>query len=689
MIFRINKLDAKVVPESPGKYHVDYNVYLEVYDDNNQPTDGNYVSVFVRQDSSNGQSETVEYNIPGQRLLLFSGTVDQVSQNGITELLTFTVVNYTVPSSPAPVYGDVRINAVNIDQKASAANATDARITINAFATYGPVQYSVDALAYQSSATFSGLSGGVHTAYAKDATDAVASLPFTIPTVRSLLIADPSVTLPGGNISRWNAAFNPIVFTYQRKDFEVINIQNGPQSGGTTFSINGVVSKIKKGDQVYVNAGAYNGIYNVLDASGSQLTLDVPYIVGTGTTGFMNSNTLRSYYKVTTRVIYQDKETGLMKSINSENRPDAKGVIRADLSSFLQSLLFAADNSNYTLTNYRDTNLSASYQVAYQESWVDENQQEQKADEITIAEPYYITYSARQLGSKYGGNMAVYIPFKTVASPDFRAQWVTDFAEPAFSPGYPFDIGFIYSEDLVGLNLYYELTMLDANRNPLSDGILTSYLLNDNNSFLLQQDGGKFIIRQTATNTTGVLLPNQLGLNRLLIQPDLPPEASYLSIVLKYRDTDNNPVPVTQTQTIRVDDAVEDNSIYLRWIGLSGSWNYYRFVYNQEVSLDVQNAVIVKKFVTDWENQEGIEEVISKNAGSKIKLMAEDLSIADIKGLQSIKYSPKVQMLLSSNPVKWQTVVINTATYTEYETRYGRYQFSVVFNQPSLNIQTQ
>lgn len=69
--------------------------------------------------------------------------------------------------------------------------------------------------------------------------------------------------------------------------------------------------------------------------------------------------------------------------------------------------------------------------------------------------------------------------------------------------------------------------------------------------------------------------------------------------------------------------------------------------------------------------------------------MAEDLSIADIKGLQSIKYSPKVQMLVNKNPMKWQTIVLNTATFSEYETLNGHAPFSVTFNLPAINIQTQ
>jgi len=298
-----------------------------------------------------------------------------------------------------------------------------------------------------------------------------------------------------------------------------------------------------------------------------------------------------------------------------------------------------------------------------------------------------VVYAAKQLGTKHGGNLAAYVPFASVTDSPQLAKWITDFAEPAYSNGYPFDIGFIYSEYMLGLNVYCELTLLDINRTPLPGDAQANFLLNEDGSWLLNQDSSKLIISgQTISQTP---LPVQLGLNRLLINGTVPAEARYITLTLKYDDTNDVTHAITQTQTIRVDDAVDERSVYMRWIGLSGSWEYYRFVYNQEISLDVQNATIIKNFVSDWENQDSIEEVISKDAGQKMKIMAEDLSVNDIKGLQSIKYSPKVQMLVNKNPVKWQTIVINTATYSEYETMNGQAPFSITFNMPSINIQTQ
>ena len=221
----------------------------------------------------------------------------------------------------------------------------------------------------------------------------------------------------------------------------------------------------------------------------------------------------------------------------------------------------------------------------------------------------------------------------------------------------------------------------------MATNAITSYLLNDDSSWLLNQDASKLIIAAQSLSTTPIV--EQVGLNRLLINGNFESDAYYFTIALFYNDADSNPVQVTQLQTVRIDHTPDINSVYMRWIGLTGSWNYYRFIYNQEISLDVQNATIIKNFITDWQNQDGVEEVISKDAGQKMKLTAEDLSVADIRGLQSIKYSPKVQMMLSAGPVQWQTVVLNTATFSEYETINGQAPFSITFNMPSINIQTQ
>ncbi|HEY4326173.1 MAG TPA: hypothetical protein VGN20_19455 [Mucilaginibacter sp.] len=701
---------AKITPENTSVNGTQINgiMVISLYDAiTGQLTNGNNIIVSYTQ-NINGVISNQQVTIPGQATTVYSGLLSD--QDPLSPFFTtFQITNVGAVPDPSPPVNtcDLIINYVNVDSPESASGATDGQITVTATSSYSPITYSLDNITFQSSPTFAGLIGGVKTVYVTDANGCSNTLAVTVPSVNNLLVSDPSVTIIGGNISRWNSAFNPIVFTYQRKDFEVTSISLDTVSGNAQVNVNcdtilianaiiannqamanaallNIVLTNNNAVYVYVKAGPYDGVFQVLSVpSMGVLILNTPYI--STATGFININLLRPYYQVRMKITYQDN-TGRQNNITSTNRPDNIGLIKADISNFLQSLLSPKDASGYTQLNFRDNNLSASYQIEYAEYWDGKLSSNQTLSYTPISNPYYVLYAAKQLGERYGGNLAAYVPFQTVADSSQLAKWVTDFSEPTYSNGYPFDIGFIYSDDLVGQQLYCVLTPLDINRNLIVGGSQTSYLLNDDDSWLLNQDGSKLIIAdQTLLN---IPVPAQLGLNRLLINTDFADDVYYFTLALKY-ESGGFTYTVTQTQTVRIDDAIDEQSVYLRWIGLSGSWNYYRFVYNQEVSLDVQNAVIIKNYVFDWENQDGIEEVIGKSAGQKIKVMAEDISVADIKGLQSLKYSPKVQMLLNKNPVKWQTIVLNTATFAEYETLNGQGPFSVTFNLPSINIQTQ
>jgi hypothetical protein len=666
-------------------------ISIAIYDAiTGQPANGNNCTVVYTITDEFNNTVTASKVVPGLSVVIYEGNVGKVIFNSSGQVVSSTAVTFrfvsitggdtTLPPPPQQP-GDIEITVLHVDSAETAPGAHNGQVTVTATATYLPIGYTLDGLGAQASNVFTGLAGGSHTITLTDANGQALTKTVFVPTVNNLLLSDPSVTLPGGNVSRWNAAFNPVVFTYQRHDLNVTGLQLNTADGKTRVFVNDDVSAVAKGDLVYLETDTCKGTFTVSDKySNNAFVIDTPYVANGA--GSVNINRLRPYYKVLTRITFYDKLTGLQNTITATNRPNNKGITRADISTFLQSLLRARDDSDYTQTNYRDDNLSACYTIAYAEEWDGHT-----PIFNTIEHPYYVVYAAKQLGERYGGNLAAYVPFAKLPNGADKAKWITDFSEPAFSNGYPFDIGFIYSDDLTGRQLYAEFTLLDINRNPLPGGPQTGYLLNDDGSWLFNQDGSKLVIAVQSQSVVPV--PGRLGLNRLLIEGPFAADVYYLNVALKYNDEDDVTHTVTQTQTIRVDDAVDDQSVYLRWIGLSGSWNYYRFVYNQEISLDVQNAVIIKNYVFDWENQDSIEEVISKTAGQKVKVMAEDLSVADIKGLQSIKYFPKVQMLVSRNPVKWQTIVINTATYSEYETRNGQAPFSLTFNMPAINIQVQ
>jgi hypothetical protein len=645
----------------------------------NSPTNGNNVIVTYNE-IVGGISTQKQVTVAGQTQLIYAGTL--VPIDGSFPVSWSTVSVSDVPDPAPPVNQcDLFINSVVIQQPESSFNSNDASVKILASSSYGPILYSLDNVTFQLSNIFSGLSGGLKTVYVTDANTVgcAANKSFTVPVLSDLLVSDPSVTI-GSNKYRWSAAFNPVNFIYQRKDFEITSVDSITIINAGTYArvyVNGDVTGLKVNDAVYIDAGSYKGVYKVLQLGTTAGSFVIDGAYSSTATGFANINRLRPYYKVLTKITYVDPLTGLFNEMISTNRPDNTGYVKADLSNFLQSILRAKDSSDYTTLNFRDDNLSASYQVQYTETWDGHT-----PTYINLPYTYYVLYAAKQLGDRYGGNLAEYVP----APVGSAAKWITDFNEPVYNNAFPFDISFIYSELVAGRELYYKLIQYDINRNPLSVSAISVALLNEDGSFLLNQDNTKLLIaKQDLFNTP---IAEHVGLNRLLINTQFTDDVYFFSIALYY-DEGSTPVKITTDQFVRIDKEIQLQSVYLRWIGLSGSWNYYRFYYNQQIGLDVNSAITIKNYVLNWETQDTMEDVISKSAGQKMKLATEDTSVADIKGLQSIKYSPKVQMLINSNPVKWQTVIVNTSTFDEYETLKGQAPFNITISLPSINVQSQ
>lgn len=536
LISLVNTYTTVPAPNSENDYA---DVYITLIDSaTGQPANGNNVVVNY-QINENDVISKQQVPIPGQSLLIYSGLISQSGPNngGQQEVFyykTFSVTSVSGTADPSPPVNicDLKIKYINIDKPESAPGANDAQITINATSSYLPVMYSINNTTFQTSGTFSGLTGGLKTVYITDSNSAGCAVnqQITIPVLTNLLVNDPSVTI-GNNISRWSAAFNPIIFTYQRKDFEVTTITSDSLTGNAALAINANLTGVVSGDLVYVNAGTYNGVFSVVSTTGNLLTINTPYL--TSASGFININRLRHYYQLLTKITYQDRILGRSNTITSTHRPDSTGLIKADISNFLQSLLRAKDESDFTQVNYRDDNLSASYQIAYTQHWDDGSANGYTSDWIAIANPYYVIYAAKQLGERYGGNLAAYVPFKHTINGSQIAKWVTDFSEPSYSIGYPFDISFIYGEDMAGLNLYASITLLDINKNPIGS-LAPVVLLNEDGSYLLNQDSSKLIIERSALSTVPVI--EHIGLNRFLIDQTFDDKVHYFSISISYLD---------------------------------------------------------------------------------------------------------------------------------------------------------
>lgn len=663
-------------PVVDGGGNTDGDIYILLTDSvTGLPVNGDNCTVYYYT-TEDGIPGVVEHSviIPGQSILISSGRVANFYGPPYTFGISIVRVDESTVTSPS--YCDADLINIEINQQESAPGADDAIITINATSSFAPITYSLDGITYQSSSTFTGLSGGAKTAFIKDANNCEDTLDFFIPISADVFISGPEYEVSPGNVSRWNAAFCPIVFTYQRRDFGINSITEN--AGYIDADINADMSTISEGDLIYIKATGYDATGRVLSKTGNVVQIDIPYIADQ-TDGFANINLLRKNYRILTRITYTDPDTAIEKTIVSTNTPDSTGLVKADISTFLQTILRTKDESTFTELNYRDNNLSASYTVEYAAVW-----NGQSAEYTAITDPYYITFTGSKLGQQQGRNMNQYVPFPTVPSSSLLAKWVTDFERPSYSNGFPFDIGFIYSENITGLQIKASLQTLDINGDPIGEAV-DYFLLNDDESFIINVDTSKYIISRGAILDED--LPEKIGLNRLLIYQDFADNVYSLKLFLYYMDGDTV-VKITEDKYIDIEKAC-DTPMYMRWIGLNGCWDYWKFTWNQDVQLDVQNATIIKDFVSNWVTQTNIEKVISKSASEKVVVYADSVPVGKIQGIQAIKYSPEVQLLVNLNPPIFHTVVLNTATFMEYSTHWNAANLSVTFNKPSINIQNQ
>ena len=653
----------------------------------NLPTNGNGCIVTYSQNINGTITTGLSVIVPGTSYPVYTG---KISDSNPTSPFTTSWYNISISAGTGtvdPGADDLVLVAV-VSTPVSSIGASDGTVKIIATSSFAPLQYSLDNINWQTDPLFTGQPGGLGTAYVKDANGGTAQSSYTVDFLGKALTDDPSVNLGNGNISYWNAAFNPIYFSFQRNDFEVTSVAadsfgkikiniNAYLSGLVARSVsNGITSP---GDKVYLKTALYDGIYEVIGINGSLVSLDCPF-VGTDTLGFVNINRIRPYYQIQLQITYVDPISGNFNTLNLSFTPKANGFLQADISQFVSGLVSAADGSNYSQINYRDPNLSASYTVKWAEVW-----QGGGGNFLTITRPFYVIYAAKQLGDKGAGNLQEFVPYLQGFQP---AKWLTDFQIPVYSPGFPFDLPFIFSEYMVGLAPFYNVTMLDINQQPIANvsPVISGNLLNEDGSFQLNQDASKFIIAEQSSVNTPIV--EHLGLNRLLINFSLPDNCYFLKVQLQYTASGST-YNLTKPIIVRVNKDTPDRPVYIRWIGLNGSWNYYKFVYNQTVALEVSNSVMSKKYVFDWENDETIESVISKNAGKKITVFGENIPVCDIDALENMLSSPKVQIMTSAIPVKWQTVIVPTGGYALKETMLEYYSFSCTLALPGKNIQNQ
>jgi hypothetical protein len=271
------------------------------------------------------------------------------------------------------------------------------------------------------------------------------------------LIAKPERVVPGFSASRWNAAFNPVVFTFRRRDITVTGAAANAQ-GKLIAYLNATPTGVRVGQYVYIEAAPYVGSFKVLSVAGTTVTLDTSFTVNA--TGHLNSDAYRTGHQVEVRVLYVVGTQWQVYSVKYASC-DPTGIARIDVSKRIQPLLKFINAHTYTGVNTTDASAGGKFNIQYREVWL--SNLNPAWSSFTNAMTHYFVRAVKQIQQQYGSVMGEHSTFFPAAQ-DCNARFLVPAAEVSYWPGFPFDLSFIYSEKIAPYDVSRKQNNLDLNK---------------------------------------------------------------------------------------------------------------------------------------------------------------------------------------------------------------------------------
>lgn len=267
----------------------------------------------------------------------------------------------------------------------------------------------------------------------------------------------------GSNISRWVAAHNPVIYQMARQDFAVNNVQLNVTFSSTQPSVNvnvttaqelATFNSIAVGDRIYINAGAYVGLYEVVltDITGTfyHIVIDTPY-TSAAWSGYVNAVDSLANYWLETQVVKWNGSAWEDFGATFRNYPNAAGLLKLDIQSAVQNMPGFWNDFDYATLNLKDEKAGGRFNIKWRENW------DGSANSFTTVVPanrHFYVNAARQILMAQGQNMYEHVPFEPA-----DAKFLSGFERPVYFPGYPFDLSFIYS-DIIASHPVYRMERL-------------------------------------------------------------------------------------------------------------------------------------------------------------------------------------------------------------------------------------
>ncbi len=258
--------------------------------------------------------------------------------------------------------------------------------------------------------------------------------------------ADPSIVV------RWVATDNPVVFSLQRRDYNVEGyIAQITSPDGTAITLDREFTGMVGDNIIIIDAVGNTYLTTVLDAVTNIIVVDIAHDDFTQPPAIVNNNTEYRNFHFEARVQINGKYSH-MTVISAPNR---LGYADIDVSSLLKIATSKRKDGDYISKITPEKSKSGKFYFEYRGVWwgSDEEWQQEMTD-TSPAEPVTWNYVEAIRSEDQGANLSEYI-----ASEIDDAPFLNTFERPVYYRGMPFDISFIlpeipYPEIIVTIKAY-------------------------------------------------------------------------------------------------------------------------------------------------------------------------------------------------------------------------------------------
>lgn len=285
--------------------------------------------------------------------------------------------------------------------------------------------------------------------------------------------------------SRWTALSNPYIFEFTRSDMGVYNTIVRPSYHPTLPTVWTDIAPsflplyVQAGDNIYLNSGMYQGVYEVHSVSGQYITINTPDI-GNGGTGRANLVDAITNFKASIAV--HDAVTDELID-TFYPKPDSTGFLLQDVSGVVRSQVQTAFDANQSNINIANKGISGSFYIVYGATYtlttIAGESFPSVISDVTDPNTYYWISAAKQITGDVsegmdgiGQNMKEYVPKNISGS---EAKFLTMFERPTYFEGFPFTLSFLYDEDFE--SVYLDNHQQDVNVNGVDVGSESSNTL--------------------------------------------------------------------------------------------------------------------------------------------------------------------------------------------------------------------